>query len=290
LPSGAATAFTAEFGGRTFTTPFELVEGGPDAVIIVVPPFAHGDVEAACLRANVPFLIEKTVDLDLNRARNVSAQVRAQGLVTAVAYQHRYYDVVRRVGEELAQRRAGLAFAYWMGGLPKSSWWGRKEMSGGQAVEQTTHWFDLLRWWFGPAQTVYAGSVTRWIPPGDPRTVEDATCATIAFRSGVLAVVASACFLQVRENGVERIEIFCPDATLRYEPNQSLTVATSDALRTYKRQNDNENEMFTDFLAAVQKGNPDGVLCPYEQGVESLELTLAVNRALERGTPVNLPL
>jgi|GEM_PF-6519580 len=71
----------------------------------------------------------------------------------------------------------------------------RQAPSGGQAVEQTTHVFDLARL-FGPARRVYAAGITGLIPPDGVRNIEDASAATIEFESGVVAVIPSACSLQ----------------------------------------------------------------------------------------------
>jgi predicted dehydrogenase len=40
---------------------------------------------------------------------------------------------------------------YWVGGMPGVWWWRRRDTSGGQAVEQTIHLFDLARYLFGEA-------------------------------------------------------------------------------------------------------------------------------------------
>ena len=290
LVAEAAEARAAQFGAPAFTDARRFLDAArPDAVVITIPPFAHGGPEGACLEAGVPFLMEKPVHLEIERAREIADQVERRGLVTAVGYQERYLDVVARLEQELAGRQVGVVFGYWMGGSPRG-WWIRREQSGGQAVEQTTHVFDLARHLFGPVRAVYAAGVSGILPRDDGRNIEDASAATVHFASGVVAVITSACYLQVGGGVPAGLDVFCRDANLRYQRRRSLTRTTTADSVTWTAQNDSEHDMLVDFLAAAGAGDPARVRCPYAQGVEALELSLAVNRALETGRTVELPL
>ena len=290
LAPEAAAARTAEFGGRAYTDARQMLDQArPDAAFLGLPPFGHGSAEMACIEAGVPFWLEKPVHLDIAQAREIAAAVAAKRLVTSVGYQERYLDIVERMEAELAARRAGLAFGYWMGGSPRG-WWVRREKSGGQAVEQTTHVFDLARHLFGPARRVYAAGLTGIIPPDGVRNIEDASAATIEFAGGVVAVVASACYLQVGQNVPAGLDVFCRDANIRYQRRSSLTVTTAAGSTTWRTQNNSEHDMLDDFLAAVSARAPQAVRCPYAQGVDAVELSLATNRALDGGGVVTLPL
>ncbi len=290
LAAEAAEARVAEFGGKAYTDVRRMLEEvRPDAAFLGLPPFGHGAVEFACIEAGVPFWLEKPVHLDIAEAREIAAGVAAKKLVTSVGYQERYLDIVERFERELAGRQAGIAFGYWMGGSPRG-WWVRKEKSGGQAVEQTTHVFDLARHLFGPARRVFASGVSGIIPTDDGRNIEDASAATIEFASGVVAVVTSACYLTVGQNVPAGLDVFCRDANLKYQRRSSLTVTTAEGSTTWRTQNHSEHDMLNDFLAAVRDRDPGRVRCDYQQGVEAVELSLATNRALETGRVVDLPL
>lgn len=290
IAAEAAAARVAEFGGKAYTDARDmLADARPDAVFLGLPPFGHGQAEFACIEAGVPFWLEKPVHLDIHEAREIAAAVAAKPLVTSVGYQERYLDIVEQLERELAHRQPGIAFGYWMGGSPRG-WWVRKEKSGGQAVEQTTHVFDLARHLFGPARRVYAAGITGILPTDDGRNIEDASAATIEFTGGVVAVVTSACYLQVGQNVPAGLDIFCRDANLKYQRRASLTLTTAESATTWRTQNNSEHDMLDDFLTAVRAKDPARVRCPYAQGVEAVELSLATNRALETGKVVDLPL
>ena len=43
-----------------------------------------------------------------------------------------------------------------MSSIPDAPWWKVKSLSGGQAVEQTIHQFDILRYVFGEPESVFS--------------------------------------------------------------------------------------------------------------------------------------
>src|SRR5829696_6290363 len=127
-----------------------------DAVYICVPPFAHGPPEQAVLERSLPFFVEKPVALDLATAESVAAAVEAQGLTTAVGYHWRYLDIVERARLLLGEQPARLVMGYWLDKVPPPAWWIRRDRSGGQVIEQTTHVLDLIRFLVGEVTEVSA--------------------------------------------------------------------------------------------------------------------------------------
>lgn len=94
------------------------------------------------IEQKLPFFIEKPLATDLATAEGIAAGVATTGLVTAVGYHWRYLDTTERA-QELLSNPARLALGYWLDFTPPPAWWARREQSGGQMVEQTTHIFDL---------------------------------------------------------------------------------------------------------------------------------------------------
>lgn len=154
----------------------------PDAVYICVPPFAHGPLEMAAVERDLPFFVEKPLSLDYATAAGIADAVNKKKLVTAVGYHWRYSDTVEQAKELLKERPARLVLGYWLDATPPLAWWRRKEQSGGQMDEQTTHIFDLARLLAGEVDTVYAvGSKAERaaFPDAD---VDDVSVATLTFK------------------------------------------------------------------------------------------------------------
>ncbi|GAF91153.1 unnamed protein product, partial [marine sediment metagenome] len=76
-----------------------LDKAKPDAVYIMLPPFAHGEVEALVIERKLPFFIEKPVAIDMDTAKTVAEGVEKNKLITSVGYEWRYSRSPRRVRE-----------------------------------------------------------------------------------------------------------------------------------------------------------------------------------------------
>jgi myo-inositol 2-dehydrogenase / D-chiro-inositol 1-dehydrogenase len=169
-----------------------VLDAGIDAVWLCVPPFAHGEPEAALVRAGTPFFVEKPLAADLAVAETVAAAVAAAGLPTATGYHWRHLDTVALAREALAGRAVRLVDARWWGTTPPPAWWSSSARSGGQLVEQATHVLDLVR--------VLAGEVTEVVgstagSSSAGRDVPDATAAVLRLASGAVGTVSTSCVL-----------------------------------------------------------------------------------------------
>ncbi|MCZ2857737.1 Gfo/Idh/MocA family protein [Blastococcus sp. VKM Ac-2987] len=189
---GAAAALAAEVGAPEARDLADLLGRRPDAVWLCVPPFAHGDLEQAVIRAGLPFFVEKPLAADLPTAERVAAAVAAAGLPTATGYHWRHLDTVGRARTALAGRPVRLVDARWWGTTPPPAWWSRSDRSGGQLVEQATHVLDLVRVLAGEVAEVVGGAApsTR-----EGRDVPDATAAVLRLVSGAVGTVSTSCVL-----------------------------------------------------------------------------------------------
>jgi len=167
-----------------------------DALYICVPPFAHGDPEAAALERGLPFFVEKPLATSYEAAEAIGRRIDEKGIVTAVGYHWRYLDTVEYAQELLSRRPARLALGYWLDFTPPPAWWSREAGSGGQMVEQTTHIFDLARLLVGDVTEVYAAGSRLDRPAFPEADVWDVSVATLHFTSGALGTMASTCLLQ----------------------------------------------------------------------------------------------
>ena len=117
-----------------------LDETQPDAVYIMLPPFAHGPSEQWVIERKLPFFIEKPVAIDLATAQKVAEGVEQHSLITSVGYMTRYRKSVQRVLELLKAQKPVLMHGGWVGGGPGTyegiwKWWVQKDKSGGQFLD-----------------------------------------------------------------------------------------------------------------------------------------------------------
>ncbi|HEV2824368.1 MAG TPA: Gfo/Idh/MocA family oxidoreductase, partial [Actinomycetota bacterium] len=171
-----AKELAAEAGGAAYPNHMELLSSeGLDAVYICVPPFAHGAPELAVIDAGLPMFVEKPVAIDQETAAAIAARLAGRSLVTCTGYHWRWLDIFDRAADRLADRPARLVQCFWLDKVPPPRWWLRRDGSGGQTIEQTTHVLDTARGLAGDVVEVHSyGSRAAANPPtggsAGPRT------------------------------------------------------------------------------------------------------------------------
>ena len=182
-----AAAAAAPLGARAYDDGLALLEAEElDAVWLCVPPFAHGPLEEAAVARRLPFFVEKPLAHDLATAVAVAAAVRDTGLLTGVGYHWRHLSVVARAAAVLRESPAQLVTATWLDRTPPAPWWVRRDQSGGQVLEQTTHLLDLVRLLVGEVDVVSSVEVA-----GQDGGVPVASSSTLRFASGAAGAVSA---------------------------------------------------------------------------------------------------
>ena len=152
-----AKELAAEAGAAAYPNHMELLAAERlDAVYICVPPFAHGAPELAVIDAGLPMFVEKPVAIDQGTAAEIAARLAGRPLLTCTGYHWRWLDIFDRAAELLADRPARLVQCSWLDKVPPPPWWLRRDGSGGQTIEQTTHVLDTARGLAGEVTEVHA--------------------------------------------------------------------------------------------------------------------------------------
>jgi len=277
-------------GAKVFETAADLAnDAGVDALFIFVPPFAHGDAERAALSANLPFFIEKPIGLDEGFMDEIAAEVENLGLLTSVGYMTRYRKSVQRAREILQEEQPIMAFGGWWGGSPGDHpWWTDKAKSGGQFHEQATHTVDLARYLFGEAVEVFAYSANGFNKGIPHYTMDDAVTVAIKFANGGIANLMASC--SSNAGGSLFMDVHSLNHNFHFTEWDHHVVIKAKGQDPEEIKGEPgifgiEDQVFVD---AVRSGDRSGILSPYADGVKSAKLSLASNRSLETGKPVQL--
>jgi myo-inositol 2-dehydrogenase/D-chiro-inositol 1-dehydrogenase len=258
-----------------------------DALYICIPPFAHEDQEILAAEKGIALFVEKPVSVTMEKAREVDAAIRENNIISCAGFQGRYLDITDQAKDLLKDRTVGTAMGYWMGGMPGVPWWRRKEMSGGQQVEQTIHVTDMTRYLFGDVKSVYAAGRTGLMTDVPDYNIEDGSAATLVFENGIVATIFSACFLSgARRKG--GIDIFTRDMTIEYRERKSITIIRDDSSEFVEVKNDFWQDMDNAFIDAVRKGDGSDLRTNYADAVKTQEVVMAVNRSIETGEVVQI--
>ena len=173
---------------------------------------------------------------------------------------------------------------------PILTWWVRKERSGGQFHEQVTHTVDLARFLCGEITEVYAFGAKGFnkdVPPY--YNIEDASVVNLRFANGAVGTLWASCSSNAGGGGVT-LSIYSLQTTALFtgwEHSLRLLRVGSEPVEVKGEPNIFQIEDEA-FVEAVRNNDPSRILCPYSEGLKTLEVTLAANHSMETGKPVKI--
>jgi predicted dehydrogenase len=87
IEENKAKVASEKFGGKVYTDYKKMLdELEMDACFICLPPFAHEGQEELCIEKNIPFLVEKPIHLNKNKAKKIVEKIKEKNLITSVGY------------------------------------------------------------------------------------------------------------------------------------------------------------------------------------------------------------
>jgi predicted dehydrogenase len=299
-----AEAMATRFGGRSFARYEDFLAHRPmDLVVIGSPSGVHAEQGVAAAGRGLHVLVEKPIDVTIERGSSLVAAAEAAGVKLGVLFQDRLKPGLVRLREFVAGGGLGrvlLASArvkwhrppeYYSG----SRWRGTKALDGGGAlVNQGIHTVDLLLWLLGPVACVQALTATRL----HAIEAEDVALALLRFASGAVATLEAT--TAAYPGYPRRLEISGTVGTVVVEGDQVVaadlrtpapglvsrgeegaegarSAVVSDALP--------HRRVIEDFARAIATGAPPA--CDGREGLRSLAVVEAVYRAAgQAGTEV----
>ena len=294
------------YGGRVYESLQAFLDHKPmDMVVIGSPSGLHAEQGIAASRRGLHVLVEKPLDINLDRADALIAECERAGVKLGVFFQDRVAPGICKLKELIDAGRLGKLILvsarvkwyrppeYYSG----SRWRGTFALDGGGAlINQGVHTLDLLLWLLGDVERVYAKTITAL----HQIETEDTVAATLEFSSGVIGTLEVA--TSVYPGYARRLELTGSEGTLvlehdtiiaadlrrpleekalgaKEDTNRSATSPVVSDVRGHRR-------ILEDFLLAIEKdGRP---LCDGHEGRRSLELVQAIYQSSRTGLSVTL--
>jgi UDP-N-acetyl-2-amino-2-deoxyglucuronate dehydrogenase len=309
----ANAALAAEFPDDppgTYGTLDEALADRPiDLVAICTPTGLHVDLVEQALAAGRHVVVEKPLDVTLERARHLSGlakEAEARGLVASVISQHRFDPASVAVAEAIAGGGLGrltsavASVPWWRTQeyYDAAGWRGTWQFDGGAVMNQGVHTVDLLVWFMGAPVEVFAQSARL---AHERIEAEDVAVATLRFPSGALAVLhaTTAGFpgLEVRlqVQGTRGSAVIHADqleylATDGATEDQTPSVVHAAERFGAKKPDDyfvvGHLRQYADIARAIDDGGLPGVRI--DDGITALATVLAVYTSAALGRPVRL--
>jgi UDP-N-acetyl-2-amino-2-deoxyglucuronate dehydrogenase len=208
-----------------------------DIVNICTPSGMHAENAIACAKAGKHCIVEKPMEITLQKADKIINAFKAAGKKLAVVSQHRFDSATLAVKRDIEDGKFGKLIlgtaainwyrsqAYYDSGQWRGTW---GLDGGGALMNQSIHTIDLLQSFMGPVESVFAFCETL----GHERIeVEDTAVATVKFKSGAVGtIVGTTCAYPGLST---RVELF---------GNKGTAIIENDVL-IYKRLKDEFGEV-----------------------------------------------
>lgn len=278
-----------------------------DAVMIGSPSGLHADQGIQCARRGLHVLVEKPIDVTVQKADELIAECKNEGVKLGVCFQDRFAKDGVRLKHLI--ERGGLGKLIIISARVKwyrppeyynnSRWRGQLALDGGGAlINQGVHTVDLLLWLFGDVKRVYAKSLTAL----HNIESEDTLVATLEFANGAIGTLEAA--TSVFPGYDRRVEITGSEGTIIFEHDRivraDLKTPSPLELETQPQDTNRSSSspivsdvtghkrILEDFINAIKTdGQPR---CDGYEGRRSVNLVQAIYQSARISQPIDVQL
>jgi UDP-N-acetyl-2-amino-2-deoxyglucuronate dehydrogenase len=310
-----ADAVWAAYGtrGAVCGSVAELV-GRPDVEVVIVctPSGAHLEPALAAAAAGKHVVVEKPLEVSLERCDQLIAACRNAGVRLGAIFPSRFGDANRALAAAIAAGRFGrLTLAdttvkWWrpQSYYDQGQWRGTWALDGGGALmNQAIHNVDLLLAMMGPAAEVAAFAACR---AHERIEVEDTAVAVVRFRSGALGTIQAATSAYpglpktIAVHGERGSVVIEQDRVATWQFAEELPedaacrqlgtnfAGAGGAADPKAISHEGHRRQLADFLQALRTNREPEV--GGQEARAAVELILAIYRAQAHGAVVQLPL
>ena len=303
-----------EFGAE-WTTDYRalLKRSDVDIVTICTPSGAHMEYAVRAARAGKHVIVEKPLEIKLDRCDKIIEACRKAGVTVGVIFPSRFHEASRLLKKEIDSGRFGRltlgdAYVKWWRSqeyYDEGGWKGTRKYDGGGALmNQSIHAVDLLLYFMGPVKRVTA--MTKTLAHRNIE-VEDTAAATLEFKNGALGTIEGATsaypgFLKRIEISGDKGSVVLEEEDIKEWRFEKETARDTRIRRKFAARTksgggasdpsaisyEGHRRQLEDFIQALDKKKRplvDGV-----EGRKSVELILAIYQSSRTGKPIALPL
>lgn len=286
-----AEQLSGEVGGRVYDSYERLLEQDIDAVWVATPDHLHTDIAIAVLEAGKHLFLEKVIATSPeDGARIVAASAKRPDLTAMVGYPLRFAPGYRKMKELLSNPDAGKVLQAWSMRshflVPSQrvydkyrdhyydtpNWYFAGSDKAGPIYSHASHDYDLLHWYGGDIESVFAYGASSAASPG----LADAFTLAVRYASGAIAHVSTPWVTRIENDttgvATERLTVVNTNGEIRVKDENGPEERISFA------GNDMWEQLNGHFVACVrEKRQP---LVTLEDGLRAIAVSEAAIRSL----------
>jgi len=279
-----------------------------DVVVISTPTPLHVPQALKCLEYGLDILMEKPIALNMKEVKELLRVVEGSDRIVTIGFQFRYSSLIHEIKKAIDMDTLSMIVGYWYWTIPLVSWIARRNMGGGQMVDQAIHLIDLMRFIVGEeVEKVYAIYTER-----GRNTVEDRKAGfdnwasyivSFRFKNDVVGCVYSTYALYpgvftskdssiedraTRESSV-LMDIVCREMLIRYRHGIDATIYRRNIEpKVLKLEEEPSIAMYRALIEAVRTRDKNVLHTAYEDSWKTMAISLAANKSAETGEVVIL--
>jgi predicted dehydrogenase len=290
-----------------------LADKSIDIVTIGTPSGAHLEPAIAAAEAGKHLIIEKPLEITLERCNKIIAASTKNNVHVATIFPSRFHDSSLTLKSAIESGRFGRltlgdAIVKWYRTqeyYDSGAWRGTWELDGGGALmNQAIHTIDLLTWLMGPVAEITAHTA---LLAHERIDVEDTAVATLKFANGALGTVVGTTaaypgyLKRIEISGSKGSAILEEEDIIRWDFSETLPsdTAVHESMANKKSGGGGaadpaaigyagHTKLFANMIATID--GKEKLVIDGPEGCRSVEIILAIYKSAETGQTIKLPL
>jgi predicted dehydrogenase len=272
---------------NVFTSVEEAFASGAtfDGVVVASPPSFHVDQCISAIQQGVPVLLEKPVSPDLSSCLKLQSAAKDTAVPLLLGYTWRWWPPLQKVKQLVDEQVVGkLKFVKFTMAAHLADWhpWERyqdffmsSKTMGGGAILDESHWLDLMLWFFGNPEKLFA-KVDK-ISDLEIET-DDNVDMLVFYKSDMRVSLHLDLYTRPHEKSIQFVG---EDGTLIWEPNLVKIGKKMDPEWEVEEFNYDRNDMFVgvaeEFLSIT--GGDRKPTCNLDDGIRVLAVIEAARQS-----------
>lgn len=252
-----------------------------DVVFVSIPPGFHTTEVIDSAKAGAALFVAKPIGVDGDLVQRTCAAIASAGVINQVGYMARYSDITEKAKEIVGDGALSMGVGRFMCRMGATHpWWGKFHLSGGQMLEQSTHVFDLLRYFLGDVAAVQAFG-QKGVSSEGIADFDEVTVCNLHFASGAVGSITSTCVARAMD--CFAAELIGDDVYLHLLMDTRLRGNVGGEAVEFTGTETGYFRQVEQFMKSVETNDQGLVRSSYADAAKTLAVTIAANRSLESG-------